>query len=64
MARTEDQADKPWDVRIFEQVPPGVDETLIAERLKMTPTERVESMLQALLFAEEARKALHGNRLP
>jgi hypothetical protein len=50
-------ADKPWDVRIFEQIESGVDTTLIAENLKLTPTERLERMRQVLLLIDEGRKS-------
>lgn len=56
-------ADKPWDVRILEVIDAGVDESLIAERLKMTPTERIESMRRALVLAEDLRRAMHDRRL-
>ena len=58
------ETEKPWDTRILERIDSGVDETLIAERLKMTPTERIESMRRVLELAEEARRAMHGHRLP
>ncbi|WP_437325345.1 hypothetical protein [Sorangium sp. So ce381] len=55
-------AEKSWDQRILERVPSGVDASLIAENLRLTPTERVERMRKALEFIEEA-KAAHGHRL-
>ncbi|AUX30598.1 uncharacterized protein SOCE836_027070 [Sorangium cellulosum] len=54
-------AEKSWDQRILERVPSGVDASLIAENLRLTPTERVERMRKALEFIEEA-KAAHGHR--
>ncbi|WP_437669363.1 hypothetical protein [Sorangium sp. So ce131] len=56
-------AEKSWDQRILERIPSGVDPSLIAENLRLTPTERVERMRKALEFIEEA-KAAHGHRLP
>jgi hypothetical protein len=35
----------------------GIDLTLLFERLRWTPTERIEKHLQALEFANELRKA-------
>ena len=35
----------------------GVDETLIEENLRRTPTERIENMRAMGLFAEELRRA-------
>jgi hypothetical protein len=45
------------DERIFELVPSGVDETLISENLKLTPTERLEKMVRVLEFVENVRAA-------
>ncbi|MGK3987366.1 hypothetical protein [Sorangium sp. So ce136] len=55
-------AEKSWDQRILERVPSGIDASLIAENLRLTPTERVERMRKALEFIEEA-KAAHGHQL-
>jgi hypothetical protein len=38
-----------------------IDGTLIEERLRLTPTERLESMFRVLEFTDEARKG-RGNR--
>jgi hypothetical protein len=57
-------ADEPWDVRILRAIDAGVDESLIAERLKLSPTERIEAMRSALVFSEDARRAMNGHRLP
>jgi hypothetical protein len=35
----------------------GIDLTLLFERLRWTPTERIEKHLQTLEFASELRKA-------
>jgi hypothetical protein len=59
-----DEDDRPWDARILAVIDAGVDETIIAERLKLTPTERIETMRAVLQFAEDARQAMRGNRLP
>ncbi len=37
--------EKTWDERIFELVDPGVDGTLIAENLRLSPGERIAKML-------------------
>ena len=49
--------EKTWDQRIFEIVDWGVDETLIVENLRRTPTERIENMRAMAVFAEELRSA-------
>ncbi|MBI4540165.1 MAG: hypothetical protein HY704_11725 [Gemmatimonadetes bacterium] len=55
--------DKPWDVRIFERIPSGVDTTLIEENLRLTATERLENMRRVLRFVQGVR-ATRGDRLP
>jgi hypothetical protein len=40
----------------------GIDVTLIYERLKLTPTERLKKHEQALEFAEELKRAGQKNR--
>ena len=50
--------EKPWDVRILEVVPSGVDGTLIEENLRLSPTERLEKMRAVLIFIDDARNAL------
>jgi hypothetical protein len=57
----------PRDARILRAIDAGVDESLVAAQLKLTPTERVESMRRALLVAEDLRAAMqsaNGHRLP
>ncbi len=56
-------AEKTWDQRILELIPSGVDETLIVENLKRTPTERLENMCRVLQFVEEVQRA-NRDRLP
>lgn len=44
-----------WDQRILAQLPPGVDRSQIRENLKLSPTERVEQMLEYAALLEETR---------
>ncbi|WP_437998810.1 hypothetical protein WMF26_01250 [Sorangium sp. So ce185] len=46
----------------WKESPPGVDASLIAENLRLTPIERVERLRKALEFIEEANAA-RGHRL-
>jgi hypothetical protein len=45
------------DQQFFTVVDSGVDDSLLRENLKLSPTERIEKMREVLLFAEEARRA-------
>lgn len=51
-----------WYREILDQIPSGVDSTQIEERLRLTPTERLERMRQFLVFLEEAGQT-RGGRL-
>lgn len=42
-----------WDERILAVVPSGIDDTIVVENLRRTPTERVEN-LQRLVDQLEA----------
>ncbi|MGH7285526.1 MAG: hypothetical protein ACRELY_28730 [Polyangiaceae bacterium] len=39
------ERDKPWDERVLELAPSGVDGSLITENLKLTPGERIAKAL-------------------
>jgi hypothetical protein len=41
-----------WDERILAHMKPGVDPTLIAESLRLTPTERLIRLQKMLAFVE------------
>lgn len=42
---------------IIERYKQDVDRTLLRENLKLTPTERLQQLMNMQLFAEEARRA-------
>ena len=44
-----------WETDILAHYPSSVDWSQIEERLKLTPTERLERMRQFLLFLEGAK---------
>ena len=52
-----------WDERLLARMPPGVDPTLIAESLKLTPTERLARLQQLLAFVDSVRRR-PGDALP
>lgn len=56
-------AERTWTDEILETIPSGVDVTQIEERLRLTPTERIERMRRFLLSLETAR-AMHGHGFP
>lgn len=38
--------EQPWQYRILDRLPPGVDEAQLEQARRMTPTERVDAMQQ------------------
>jgi hypothetical protein len=52
-----------WQDEILAKIPSGVDPAQIDERLKLTPTERLERMRRFLEQLDEMR-AQRGARLP
>jgi hypothetical protein len=57
VAKDDHPADSEWSwaSEALEHYSSGIDRTQIEERLKLTPTERLERMRQFLLFLEEAK---------
>jgi hypothetical protein len=45
-----------WATEILARYPSGIDVTQIDERLKLTPTERLDRMRQFLEFLEGAKR--------
>ncbi len=53
------EQEEPWDVRIFRLIDPGIDETIIVENLRRTPTERLRRMQAMLSFLEKVQRDRH-----
>jgi hypothetical protein len=58
MDQNEKKSDEQWNwaTDILAHYPSGVDLTQLEERLKLTPTERLERMRQFLEFLEGAKR--------
>ena len=58
MDRNEKKPDEEWNwaTDILAHYPSGVDLTQLEERLKLTPTERLERMRQFVEFLEGAKR--------
>jgi hypothetical protein len=58
-------AERSWTDEIIEKIPSGVDVSQIEDRLRLTPTERLERMRRFLLSLEAARAPRgHGLSAP
>jgi hypothetical protein len=49
--------EQPWQYRVLDQLPPGIDEAQLEQARRMTPTERVEAMLRMVEIGEIIRRA-------
>jgi len=57
--------ERTWTDEILEKIPSGVDISQIEDRLRLTPTERIERMRRFLLSLEAARTSRgHGFPTP
>lgn len=58
MNRKDDKPQEEWSWAsdIIARYPSGIDPTQLEERLKLTPTERLERMLRFLEFLEGAKR--------
>jgi hypothetical protein len=49
--------EEPWQYRVLDQLPSGIDEAQLREDLALTPTQRLEKLQALVAFAEEAARA-------
>lgn len=54
--------EEPWQYRVLDQLPPGVDRTLLERALAMTPTERLDAAIDLMETGEALRAALASQR--
>lgn len=50
--------DEPWQYRVLDSMPPSVDKEQLRRALAMTPTERIEAMLELMRTAEALRAGI------
>lgn len=49
--------DEPWQYRVLDQLPPGVDLAQLRAALRLTPTQRVEAVVALMKVAEDLQAA-------
>ncbi|MCG5051528.1 MAG: hypothetical protein KA712_01080 [Myxococcales bacterium] len=54
--------EEPWQYRILDQLPPGIDAAQLAQARSATPTERVEAMRCLVELGEQIRTAMTKER--
>ncbi len=50
--------DEPWQYRVLDAMPPSIDIEQIKRALRMTPTERILAMMNAMEAAEALRRGM------
>jgi hypothetical protein len=53
-------ADEPWQYRVLDALPAGVDAAQLERTRKLTPSERIDALVELMSFAE----ALQVRRAP
>jgi hypothetical protein len=54
--------DAPWQFRVLDALPPGIDLAQLEQQRRMTPTERVEAAQKLLELAEAVWSTKTGRR--
>lgn len=49
--------DQPWQYRVLDRLPPGVDAAQLEQARRMSPTERVEAMRKLVELGDTIRRA-------
>jgi hypothetical protein len=57
-------ADEPWQYRVLDALPPGIDEAQLRAGRAMTPAERIAAAEELARFAEELQAARRASRGP
>ncbi len=53
--------DEPWQYRVLDALPPGVDEAQLAHALTLSPTERVQSVVDLMRVAQDLQSAMRAS---
>lgn len=56
--------DEPWQYRVLDALPPGIDEAQLERDRALTPTERLEAVTRLMELADELRAAMARAREP
>lgn len=54
--------DEPWQYRILDHLPSGIDEAQLERARKLTPTERLEAVVELMALGESLQQGLAGKR--
>jgi hypothetical protein len=54
--------DEPWQYRVLDALPPGVDVAQLERARSMTPSERLDSVVEMMELGEELARAVEARR--
>jgi hypothetical protein len=54
--------DEPWQYRILDQLPPGVDEAQLERARSMTPSERLDAVTKLMELGEALQQGIAKTR--
>jgi hypothetical protein len=55
--------EEPWQYRVLDQLKPGIDRAQLERTRQLTPSERIDAVVELMAVGEELQRALaHGAR--
>jgi hypothetical protein len=51
--------EEPWQYRVLDELPAGVDRAQLERAAALSPTERVEAVVRLMEIAERLQQSLH-----
>ena len=56
--------DEPWQYRVLDHLPAGVDRSQLEQTRKLTPTERLDAVVQLMELGEAVHQAIFKKTMP
>ncbi len=56
--------EEPWQYRVLDQLPPGIDQAQLAQARSMTPTERLQAVEDLMRLGEALGRAVAAAKAP
>jgi hypothetical protein len=54
--------DEPWQYRVLDALPPGIDQAQLDRARRLTPAERIDAVMALMETAEELQRAMAKKR--
>jgi hypothetical protein len=51
-------AEEPWQYRILDELPPGIDRDQLERSRKLTPSERLDAVVELMELGEQLQQAI------